>query len=99
MDAAAPASHVTTWRRRGWRGGRSHERPLGGSLPAVRHLGLALGALGKVALEGGALLLVDGVDRKGADQAVDVGAHACTPRVSLRRIRPSRIRVLAVPRG
>ena len=46
-----------------------------------------------------ALGVVEGVDRVGAGKVVQVGVHAGTPNVSRRRIRPSRIRVFAVPSG
>ena len=72
---------------------------LGRGGPQARDLGLALGALGEVSLEGDALALVEGVDGIRTGESVDIGTHGCIPRVSRRRIKPSLIRVLAVPRG
>ena len=70
----------------------------GGTAQAL-DLGAALGAGGQVLLEPGALVVVDSIDGVGADQAVDVVVHRSSPKVSRRRIRPSRMRVLAVPTG
>ena len=61
-------------------------------------LGGAVGALGQVALEAGALDVVEGVDGVRTGQRMHV-AHESTPNVSRSRMSPSRIRVLAVPSG
>src|SRR5829696_7046099 len=62
-------------------------------------LGAAVGTTREVLLEQGALALVERVDGVGTGEVVQVGAHAGTPIVSRSRMRPSRIRVLAVPGG
>ena len=62
-------------------------------------LGAAVGADGEVLLEGRALGVVERVDRVRTGEVVQIGAHAGTPNVSRRRIRPSRMRVFAVPSG
>ena len=54
---------------------------------------------GEVLLEGRTLGVVEGVDRVRTGEVVQIGAHAGTPNVSRRRIRPSRMRVFAVPSG
>ena len=63
------------------------------------HLGAAVSTHREVLLEGRALGLVEGVDGVGTGEVVQIGAHAGTPNVSRRRIRPSRMRVFAVPSG
>ena len=62
-------------------------------------LGAAVGAAEQVRLEGRALGVIEGVDGIRAGKVVQIGVHAGTPIVSRRRIRPSRIRVFAVPSG
>ena len=83
------------------RGGRLGGGGLGeqrGGLAQRVDLAAAGVAVAQVPLELGALDVVEGVDRVGAREGVDV-AHAPTPIVSRSRIRPSRMRVLAVPTG
>ena len=71
----------------------------GGGLVEAGQLEPAGLAVGEVALEGGPLDVVDGVDGVGADEGVDLAHDVVTPRASRIRMRPSRIRVLAVPTG
>ena len=60
----------------------------------------AVGALGEVPLELGALDVVEGVDGVGAGEGVDGIAHrARLPSCRASRMSPSRMRVLAVPTG
>ena len=76
----------------------SEARDVGGGRE-LGDLGAAVGADGEVLLEGRALGVVERVDRVRTGEVVQIGAHAGTPNVSRRRIRPSRMRVLAVPSG
>ena len=91
-------SASTRSRRRGGRRGGDGLGEQAARLAEAVDLGAALGALGEVALELGALDVVERVDGVGAGQGVDV-AHWPTPIASRSRISPSRMRVLAVPTG
>ena len=62
-------------------------------------LGAAVGALREVLLEDARSAVVERVDGVGTGEVVQIGAHAGTPNVSRRRMRPSRMRVFAVPSG
>ena len=53
----------------------------------------------RCSLEVGPLDVVEGVNGIRAGERVDVVAHEVTPNVSRSLMRPSRMRVLAVPRG
>ena len=85
-------------------GRRVHQRAeLDGGLPEAGDLGPAVGAVGQVPLELGALDVVERRRRRrrprGRGCRAFVAVHELTPSVSRRRISPSRIRVLAVPSG
>lgn len=69
----------------------------GGVAQAV-DLGPAGGTASEVSFEFGALQIMKCIEGVGAGQRVNV-AHSCTPNVSRSRMRPSRIRVFAVPTG
>ena len=72
---------------------------LEGRVAQALDLGPALGADREVLLEAGPLEVVDRIDRVGAGKGVDVVIHDWSPNVSRNLIKPSRIRVFAVPRG
>ena len=83
----------------GGRGQHGDVSQRGGSLAQAGHLGLAVEAPRKVLLEGGALVVVEGIDDVGTGQRVQRLGHCPTPIVSRRRMSPSLILVLAVPSG
>src|SRR3546814_4326443 len=75
----------------------------GDRFAVVVHRGPAARALCQVVLDQGALVVVDGVERVGAQQVLHlVGGHVRTPdsaRPARRRLSPERILVFTVPSG
>ena len=97
--AGDPGAHgVAHLGRRRHRFGDRHR---GGGLPQRGDLAAAVRAAGQARLEGGPLLVVQRVQDVGTGQGVQVHRPlpSLTSRASRNRIRPSLIRVLAVPSG